>query len=248
MNQFGERDLDTLFQLLNENNQYLPQIEQLKIDINYIFYYIEKDLPKCNNNNYIEEIKINIRNKSDNDIIVAMMVINYKYFGFIPRKTQIIALLLLLNNNKNKGLIAEVKTGEGKSLIIMFLATLKALKGKKVDIITSSPVLAERDSKQNQQFFSAFGLTCDFCHEDKNNDNFSYQCYNKDIVYGTVLSFAGDYLRTSFIGTKGRGLRKFETIIIDEIDNICIDNIMNQTQLLDNFKGYKFLEYFYLFI
>jgi len=251
MNQYLERDLNTLLHLLNENNQYIPEIEQLKIDINYIFYNFEKDLHKYNNNNnFIEEIKSNIRNKNVNNIIIAMMIINYKYFGFVPRKTQIIALLLLLKNKKNKGLIAEVKTGEGKSLIIMFLATLKALEGKKVDIITSSPVLAERDSKQNQQFFSAFGLTCDYCHEDENklNDNFSYQCYNKDIVYGTVLSFAGDYLRTSFIGTKGRGLRKFETIIIDEIDNICIDNIMNQTELLDNFKGYKFLEYFYLFI
>ena len=247
---YAERDLDTLFHLLKENNQYISQIEQLKSDINYIFGYFQKDLPKFNSSNYIEEIKTNIRNKNDNDIIISMMGINYNYFGFVPRKTQIIALLLLLNNNKNKGLIAEVKTGEGKSLIIMFLATLKALQGKKVDIITSSPVLAERDSKQNQQFFSAFGLTCDFCHEDENKlqDNFSYQCYNKDIVYGTVLSFAGDYLRTSFIGTKGRGIRKFETIIIDEIDNICIDNIMNQTQLVDNFKGYKFLEYFYLFI
>lgn len=247
---YAERDLDTLFHLLKENNQYISQIEQLKSDINYIFGYFQKDLPKFNSSNYIEEIKTNIRNKNDNDIIISMMGINYNYFGFVPRKTQIIALLLLLNNNKNKGLIAEVKTGEGKSLIIMFLATLKALQGKKVDIITSSPVLAERDSKQNQQFFSAFGLTCDFCHEDENKlqDNFSYQCYNKDIVYGTALSFAGDYLRTSFIGTKGRGIRKFETIIIDEIDNICIDNIMNQTQLVDNFKGYKFLEYFYLFI
>ena len=45
-----------------------------------------------------------------------------------------------------------------------------------------------------------------------------------------------DYLRTSFIGSKGRGNRKFEVIIIDEIDNICLDNIMNQTELVDNFK------------
>ena len=244
-----DRDLDTLFQLLIENNQCSLPLEKIKSDINYIFNYFEKDLLQCKNY-YIEEIKNNIRKKHVNDIIISMMIINYQYFGFVPRKTQIITLLLLLNNNKNKGLIAQVKTGEGKSLIIMFLATLKALQGKKVDILTSSPVLAERDSRQNQQFFAAFGLTCDFCHEDDDtiNDSFSYQCYNKDIGYGTVLSFAGDYLRTSFIGTKGRGERKFESIIIDEIDNICIDNIMNQTQLLDNFKGYKFLEYFYLFI
>ena len=156
----------------------------------------------------------------------------------------------MLNNNKRNGLIEEIKTGEGKSTIIMFLATLKALEGKKVDILTSSPVLAERDSKKNKEFFEFFGLTCDYCHEDEDNTNQSltYKNYYSDIVYGSILSFAGDYLRTSFIGSKGRGNRNFDIIIIDEIDNICLDNIMNQTELLDNFKGYKFLEYIYLFI
>ena len=130
----------------------------------------------------------------------------------------------------------------------MFLATLKALEGKKVDILTSSPVLAERDSKKNKNFFKFFGLTCDYCHEDEDNINQSltYKNHYSDIFYGSILSFARDYLRTSFIGSKGRGNRNFDIIIIDEIDNICLYNIMNQTELLDNFKGYKFLEYIYL--
>ena len=64
-----------------------------------------------------------------------MMLINQFCFGYIPRKIQIISLLLMLNNNKRNGLIEEIKTGEGKSTIIMFLATLKALEGKKVDIL-----------------------------------------------------------------------------------------------------------------
>ena len=59
----------------------------------------------------------------------------------------------------------------------------------------------------------------------------------------------GDILRTNFMGLVGRGnKRNFDCIIIDEIDNICIDNIKNITELLDNFHGYKFLEYIYLFI
>ena len=250
MEQNTERDLGTLLNLLVENNKNSQPIEQIKRDIKYIFNNFEKDLPQLKNKYFIEEIKNNIRNRSINDIIIFMMMINYKYFGYVPRKIQIISLLLLLNNDKKNGLIEEVKTGEGKSLIIMFLATIKALQGKKVDIVTSSPELAKRDSRQNQPFFEEFGLTCDYCHEDedKKNDNFAYQNYNRDIVYGTVLSFAGDYLRTSFMGTKGRGKRIFDVVIIDEIDNICIDNIMDETQLLDSFKGYKFLEYFYLFI
>ena len=241
-----ERDLDTLLNLLNINNKDMP-IQRIKYDINYIFKQFQLNLDKYDNNSYLEQMKNNIKNKCNNDIIIEMMLVNYKCFKYIPRKIQIISLLLILYN---KELIEEVKTGEGKSTIIMFLAIIKALKGKKVDILTSSPVLAERDSKQNKQFYEYFGLTCDYCHEDEDNKNESlvYNCYNSNIVYGTILSFAGDYLRTSFIGTKGRGDRNFDVIIIDEIDNICLDNIMNQTQLLDNFKGYKFLEYIYLFI
>ena len=246
-----ERDLETLLTLLNKQNTNLPSLEKIKNDTEYIFYSFQNEMHKYNYNyEYIYSIKNGIRNKDVKDIIISMMVINHFCFGYIPRKIQIISLLLMLNNHTKNGLIEEVKTGEGKSTIIMFLATLKALEGKKVDILTSSPVLAERDSKKNKQFYEFFGLTCDYCHEDEDNTNESltYKNYYSDIVYGSILSFAGDYLRTSFIGSKGRGNRKFEIIIIDEIDNICLDNIMNQTQLVDNFKGYKFLEYIYLFI
>jgi len=246
-----ERDLQTLLALLKEKNPNLPSIEKIKNDTEYIFYCFQQEMLRYKtDSNYIYSIQNKIRNNDVKGIIISMMLINYCCFGYIPRKIQIISLLLMINNPMRNGLIEEVKTGEGKSTIIMFLATIKALEGKKVDILTSSPVLAERDSKRNKQFYAFFGLTCDYCHEDENNTNetLSYKNYYSDIVYGSMLSFAGDYLRTSFIGSKGRGNRKFEVIIIDEIDNICLDNIMNQTELVDNFKGYKFLEYFYLFI
>ena len=246
-----ERDLQTLLALLKEKNPNLPSFEKIKNDTEYIFYCFQQEMLRYKtDSNYICSIQNKFRNNDAKGIIISMMLINYCFFGYIPRKIQIISLLLMINNPMRNGLIEEVKTGEGKSTIIMFLATLKALEGKKVDILTSSPVLAERDSKRNKQFYAFFGLTCDYCHEDENNTNqtLTYQNYYSDIVYGSMLSFAGDYLRTSFVGSKGRGNRKFEVIIIDEIDNICLDNIMNQTELVDNFKGYKFLEYFYLII
>jgi hypothetical protein len=200
-----ERDLETLLTLLKENNANLPLIEKIKNDIDYIFYLFEKEMLKYKNDpNYIYSVQNKIRNNNVNGIIISMMLINYCCFGYTPRKIQIISLLLMINNPMRNGLIEEVKTGEGKSTIIMFLATLKALEGKKVDILTSSSVLAERDSKRNKQFFAFFGLTCDYCHEDEDNTNetLTYQNYYSDIVYGSILSFAGDYLRTSFIGSK----------------------------------------------
>ena len=247
MDENNERSLDILLELLKDDNKQISFIKELKNDVNYIFQYYKIYL-KDFNEDYIRSKKDAIKNKDINQKIAIMMKVNEILYGFIPRKVQILSLLLFIKYYKN-GLIEEIKTGEGKSIIIAFLATLKALEGKNVDIITSSPVLAQRDSQIYQKFYEYFGLSCDYCHEDEeNNNSLVYNNYNSNIVYGTVLSFAGDYLRTNFIGTKGRGNRNFDVIIIDEIDNICLDNIMNQTQLIDNFKGYKFLEYIYLFI
>jgi len=172
-------------------------------------------------------------------------------FQIKPRNIQIISLLLFILKEKNEGIIEEISTGEGKSLIITFLATIKAFLGNKVDILTSSPILAERDAKKMKNFYRVFGITVDYCNgENKYNEISNTQPYYKaDICYGDELSFEGDILRSEFLGLTGRGdKRGFDCIIIDEIDNICLDNIKNMTELVDNFKGYKYLEYCYLFI
>jgi len=59
--------------------------------------------------------------------------------------TQIISIILLLSNIKRKGRLLQVATGEGKSSITAILASIKALAGSKVDVVTSSPILAVRD-------------------------------------------------------------------------------------------------------
>ena len=188
--QNDERDLETLLNLLRHQNSNFNcfTLEKIKTETEYIFSKFQKDLNKYNTNfEYsVQSIKHDIKNKEIKDIIVLMMIINKLCFGYFPRKIQIISLLLMLNKNTKNGLIEEVKTGEGKSTIIMFLATLKALEGKKVDILTSSPVLSERDCKQNKIFYEIFGLTCDYCHEDededKSNESLIYRNYNADIV------------------------------------------------------------------
>ena len=171
-------------------------------------------------------------------------------FNFKVRNVQIISLLICLLESNKTGLIEEIKTGEGKTIIIAFLAVIYCLKGKKVDILTSSSVLAERDSLSLKNFYSYYNLSTDYCRIQKNNiygNNFSF--YDADICYGDSLSFEGDILRSQFLKEVGRGdNRPFDCIIVDEIDNLCIDNLRNQTELLDNFPGYKFLDFFYLYI
>ena len=172
-------------------------------------------------------------------------------FNYKPREIQIISLLLFIFKNKEQGIIEQIYTGEGKSLIITLLATVKAFIGYKVDILTSSLVLAERDANEMKGFYNMFELTVDYCRRDSkiNEKNNCYEFYNADIVYGDTLSFEGDILRTNFMDKVGRGnKREFGCIIIDEIDNICLDNIKNMTEIIDNFKGYKYLDYYYYVI
>ena len=188
----------------------------------------------------------------DEKLIAYMIIANKKvYRNQTPRLIQIICLLYYLEGYENNcGLILEVLTGEGKTLTISFLALYLAILGNKVDILTSSPVLAERDAKNREILFKRFGISCDFCRSDSKKDNGEnmYECYKADIVYGDGSSLIGDILRHDFMGKKGRGNRPFDYIIIDEIDNICIDNLRNIVELIDNFPGFKYLEYLYLFI
>ena len=260
-----EKDIEELFreiENINKNNNNLHKIKNIfiKIKNKYICKYKNDFFSKEKEREYFRTIIDNIYETSNNkfDFYISLIPILIKgcslKFGYEPRDIQIIALLFFLFKDVNKGLIEQIYTGEGKTVIISFLATIKALEGKKVDILTSSCVLAERDAKEMKEFYNLFDLSVDYCKtnndielNDSNLENF--KCYDADIVYGDTLSLEGDILRSNFMGIVGRGnKRPFDCIIIDEIDNICIDNIKNTTELLDNFHGYKFLEYIYLYI
>ena len=244
-----EKGLDYILNEINLVSYLKNDIKQQFNEIMKIYNNRYKKMKKEEIKGEINSIKNNI-NINITNIIASMIRVVEIEFNFKIRNTQIISLLIcLLDSNKN-GLIEEVKTGEGKTIIIAFLAVIYCLQGKKVDILTSSPVLAERDSLSLKIFYSYYDLTTDYCRVQKKinekNNNFSY--YDTNICYGDSLSFEGDILRSQFLKEIGRGNRPFDCIIVDEIDNLCIDNLRNQTELLDNFPGYKFLDYFYLHI
>ena len=131
-----ERDLDTLLNLINQNNTNLMSTQIIKQRVEYIFNNFSTNINKYKiDHNFINNIKTNIRDKNIFEKIIYMMIINRYLFGYVPRKIQIISLLFMIYHNNSNGLMEEVRTGEGKSLIIMFEATLKALEGKKIDIL-----------------------------------------------------------------------------------------------------------------
>jgi len=260
---FKEKNIEELFieiWKLNQNNINISINEIKNVFIKIQSKYKSYDNIFFDNKEYIRNRLREILKEKNSiyNFYISLIPLLIKacriIFGYEPRDIQIISLLFFLFKKKDKGLIEQIFTGEGKTIIIAFLATIKALEGKKVDILTSSCVLAERDAKEMKDFYTLFGLSVDYCKskndkELKENKLENFKCYNADIVYGDTLSFEGDILRTNFMDITGRGIKRtFDCIIIDEIDNICLDNIKNITELLDDFHGYKFLEYVYLYI
>ena len=139
--------------------------------------------------------------------------------------------------NKFKGRLAQILTGEGKSLIISEIALISALMGEFVDIITSTSYLAERDQKKFKELYQIFGISSNSITE---NDP-KKEAYNGIILYGTNTDFEFTLLRegtnceekmfTVPIGEKIEIKRKYNTVIVDESDNLFIDTALNSARI-----------------
>ncbi|WP_028455054.1 preprotein translocase subunit SecA [Chitinilyticum litopenaei] len=123
----------------------------------------------------------------------------------------------------HQGKIAEMRTGEGKTLVATLPAYLNALTGQGVHVITVNDYLASRDAATMGKLYNFLGLTCGVnlnskTHEQKQN---AYAC---DITYGTNNEFGFDYLRDNMAFRKEeRVQRKLAYAIVDEVDSILID-------------------------
>ncbi|KAJ8342053.1 hypothetical protein SKAU_G00319810 [Synaphobranchus kaupii] len=145
-----------------------------------------------------------------------------------PRSTQMASWCFLALNDNGK--LLQMGTGEGKSVVVAMFAALRALRGEKVDVVSSSSVLCERDAAECADFFSYFGLTVD-TNTNKTKDTDRKICYQKDIVYGTVETYAADHLRQIFEMKDVRPDRRYDCIIIDEVDLLLLDQGIQLTYL-----------------
>ena len=166
--------------------------------------------------------------------------------GFNLRTTQILAIVIFLMSN-NHGVLEQISTGEGKSLIIVTLAIYKALvEGKNVDIITSSVVLAERDAQENKALFKMFDLEVD--HNNIDDILKRKRIYtNCHVIYGEISCFQRDLLLDTFYDI-GNGIesRKVGCVIVDEVDSMLIDKGSNVLYLSHNIPGMDALEPLYV--
>ena len=123
----------------------------------------------------------------------------------------------------HEGKIAEMRTGEGKTLTITLAAYLNALEEKGVHIVTVNDYLAKRDSIEMGQIYSFVGLTAGFINNDQNDEE-RKKNYNYDITYATNSELGFDYLRDNMkYSEKEMVQREHSFSIVDEIDSCLID-------------------------
>jgi preprotein translocase subunit SecA len=125
----------------------------------------------------------------------------------------------------HKGKIAEMATGEGKTLVSTLPAYLNALSGRGVHIVTVNDYLAKRDSEWNAPLFEFHGLTVDCIDKYPPNSDARRKAYASDIVYGTNNEFGFDYLRDNMARDAGDLVQgKHHFAMIDEVDSVLIDD------------------------
>ena len=142
-----------------------------------------------------------------------------RVLGKRPFRVQLIGGIIL-----HQGRIAEMKTGEGKTLAATMPAYLNALTGNGVHIVTVNDYLATRDSEEMGRIYNFLGLSCGLIVSNEHDSTLKRQAYAADITYGTNNEFGFDYLRDNMVKYKDRLVQRGHAYaIVDEVDSILID-------------------------
>ena len=157
---------------------------------------------------------------------------SWRVLGMKHFRVQVIGGIVL-----HQGRIAEMKTGEGKTLVATLPAYLNALTGKGVHIVTVNDYLAKRDSEWMGKLYNFLGLSVGLIIHEKDNAA-RKEAYNADIAYGTNNEMGFDYLRDNMVIYKENKVQRGHNYaIVDEVDSILIDEA--RTPLIISGKGDK---------
>ncbi|NLC66865.1 MAG: preprotein translocase subunit SecA [Clostridium sp.] len=162
----------------------------------------------------------------------SVRVLGMKHF-----RVQLIGGIIL-----HQGRIAEMKTGEGKTLVATLPSYLNGLTGKGVHIVTVNDYLAQRDRDWMGQIYEFLGLTCGVIIHGITREE-RKAAYESDITYGTNNEFGFDYLRDNMVVYKDRMVQKeLNFAIVDEVDSILVDEA--RTPLIISGQGDKSTEFY----
>ncbi len=166
------------------------------------------------------------------EAFAVMREASWRVLGMKHFYVQVVGGIIL-----HQGRIAEMKTGEGKTLVSTLPAYLNALTGKGVHIVTVNDYLAKRDSEWMGKVYRFLGLTCGLIIHDKDN-NERREAYACDITYGTNNELGFDYLRDNMVVHKEEMVQRGHNYaIVDEVDSILIDEA--RTPLIISGMGEK---------
>ena len=186
---------------------------------------------------YTDKLKADLANgKTLDDILPEAFALvreaDERVLGKRPFRVQIMGGILL-----HQGRIAEMKTGEGKTLVATLPAYLNALSGKGVHIVTVNDYLAKRDSDEMGRVYGFLGLTTGLIIHDQSSSE-KREAYNADITYATNNELGFDYLRDNMVVYKEKMVQRGHNFaIIDEVDSILIDEA--RTPLIISGHGSK---------
>ncbi|GML87173.1 preprotein translocase subunit SecA [Campylobacter jejuni] len=168
-----------------------------------------------------EQILSGEKNENDilNDVFAIVRETGKRTLNMRHFDVQLIGGMVL-----HDGKIAEMKTGEGKTLVATLPVVLNAMSGKGVHVVTVNDYLAKRDAEQMSAIYSFLGFSVGVILSSQNSDIEHKQAYDCDITYGTNNEFGFDYLRDNMKFSKVEKVqREHNFVIVDEVDSILID-------------------------
>ena len=205
---YSERELKKIRHYVDEINALEPEMEKLS----------DADLKAKT-----AEFKARVQNgETLNDILVEAYAVaregSKRVFGKRPFDVQLLGAIVL-----HQGRIAEMKTGEGKTLTAALALYLNALEGKGAHLVTVNDYLAKSQGEEMGKLYNFLGLTVGIIIHDLTPEQ-RRAAYNSDITYGTNNEFGFDYLRDNMVIYKKQMVqRDLHYAIVDEIDSILID-------------------------
>ena len=153
------------------------------------------------------------------DVFAITREASVRSLGLRPYDVQLIGAMVL-----NDGNIAEMKTGEGKTLVGAIAVCLNALSGKGVHVVTVNDYLASRDANELKPLYEFLGYSVGALSDAVRDDDTRREQYSCDITYGTNSSYGFDFLRDNMVyDLKEKVQRGHHFVIVDEVDSILID-------------------------
>ena len=204
----NQKELDRIAQIVEKVNSYEDSIKDIA----------SADFPKRT-----FELKDKLRQGVDVDTLLPEAFALVREASKRTRNERHYDVQIIGGVVLHEGKIAEMRTGEGKTLTISLAAYLNALVGKGVHIVTVNDYLAKRDSQEMGEIYKFLGLSCGYVNNDQ--DDFERKKnYNFDITYATNSELGFDYLRDNMKFSKEQMVQRGHTFtIVDEIDSCLID-------------------------